>query len=197
MGPGTLPPSRVKTWLATEPPRPRLEGHPGVVVVCVCGVERGGEGERTGEGGWVVWCGVVWCGVVCVWGRWGREGQREGGGADLSVHGKSLSMNHDDATNSGGRTPGSKLPATSPPVEPSTTKNSSSSEGSKTDPWLSSPEEREKCRISLQKSHPRRHKSCSLKQCSDFQVRTKPGELTSGSGFTVTWKRKQFFQKHP
>ena len=32
------------------------------------------------------------------------------------VHGKSLSMNHDNATNSGGRTPGSKLPASPPPL---------------------------------------------------------------------------------
>ena len=50
--------------------------------------------------------------VLCVW--CGGGGGGGDGGADLSVHGKSLSMNHDDATNSGGRTPGSKLPASPP-----------------------------------------------------------------------------------
>ena len=44
------------------------------------------------------------------------------------------------APNSGGRTPGSKLPASPPPVEPSTTKNSSSSRARKLTPWRSTPE---------------------------------------------------------
>ena len=43
------------------------------------------------------------------------------------VHGKSLSINHDIATNSGGRTPGSQTPGVPATPEPSMTKNSSSS----------------------------------------------------------------------
>ena len=85
-----------------------------VVVVVDCGggggrrwggVGRGGGGRRRG-------------------GRW-REDKRRGGRGERGggvwwcgpcVHGESLSMNHDHATNSGGRIPGSKLPASPPPL---------------------------------------------------------------------------------
>ena len=55
---------------------------------------------------WCVWCVV--CGV-CVCGVCGVCG------SDDSRHGESVLARADDAPNSGGRTPGSKLPASPPP----------------------------------------------------------------------------------
>ena len=66
------------------------------------------------------WGGVV----VVVGGGWWWCGQ--------CVHGKSLSINHDDATDSGGRTPGSQTPGVPATPEPSMTKNSSPSRAPKT-----------------------------------------------------------------
>ena len=53
---------------------------------------------------WCVGCACT-CGVVC-----------GVGGTNDSQHGESVLARADDATNSGGRTPGSKLPASPPPL---------------------------------------------------------------------------------